>query len=120
MANSYLSVYTVSAGTVTLVGSTADLSSTATGFQRVAVSGFTVTPANGALYVGYMNGTSGVAGGPYIIQSAWFQAGPTLAALPPAGEYRFVYHAGSYSSPPSSYALSGGTIAASPFWCALD
>jgi hypothetical protein len=110
MANSYLSVYTVSAGVITLVGSTVDLSAKSTGLQRLAVSGFTSTPSNGILYVGYMNGTSGVAGGPYYLNGAWAANTPSSATLPSAALNYYVAHSGSYSSPPSSYTLSGGSV----------
>jgi hypothetical protein len=120
MANSYFSVYTVSAGVITLVGSTVDLSSKSTGLQRIAVSGFTSTPSNGILYVGYMNGTSGVAGGPYYLSGAWAANTPSSATLPSAALNYYVAHSGSYTSPPSPYTLSGAGLGTLPFWFALD
>ena len=120
MAGSYLSVYTVSGGVVTLVGSTSDLSLTTTGYHRVGVSYFTATPASGVLYVGYLNGTSGVAGGPCYVPGAWAAAPPSAGVLPPGGLTRFVQHAGPYATPPASYALAGSPVMGTTFWCALD
>lgn len=121
MANTFFSVYTISGSTLTLVGSTANLSSHANGFDRVAVSGFTSTPASGVLYVGYLNGTSGVAGGPRWCTSAWSSTTPLLTSLPPGnGQTRFCITGVSLTAPPGSVSLTGaGTSNLNP-WIALD
>jgi hypothetical protein len=68
MVNSYIALYN-SAGVQ--IGVTADLSASASYYLRAACTGFTVTPADGIIYAGYLNGTSGVAGGPYYMASPW-------------------------------------------------
>jgi hypothetical protein len=125
MSNSYFSLWSLSGTTITLIGSTADISANATGWNRIAVSGFTSTPANGVLYVTYMNGTSGVAGGPFTERGAWSQAVPTTSAqLPPGntGQYRWMQGGSGLTSPSSAspFSLSGANIGILPFWCALD
>lgn len=122
MTNCFFSVYTISGTTLTLVGSTIDLSSTATGWLRLAVSGFTSTPASGVLYVSYMNGTSGLAGGPKLIPGVWNANTPTSGNLPAgtAGQNRFMDFNGSFTSPPSSATVSSGSIRGSIPWFALD
>lgn len=80
MVNSYVALYN-SAGV--LIGTTADLSAQATALIRVAVSGFTVTPADGIIYVAYLNGTSGVAGGPVFITDQWAQVTPGTGGTSP-------------------------------------
>ena len=79
MANSYIALYN-SAGT--RLGVTADLSSQATNIIRVACTGFTTTPSDGIIYAGYLNGTSGVAGGPVYITTQWNQIQPGTASSP--------------------------------------
>jgi hypothetical protein len=79
MANSYIAVYN-SAGTQ--LGVTADLSSQSTALIRVPCTGFTQTPADGIVYVAYVNGTSGVAGGPVFIPDHWNALTPTTANTP--------------------------------------
>ena len=124
MANSFFSIYTLSGTTLTLVGSSVDLSSTTTGFHRLAVSSWTTTPASGVLYVGYLNGTGGVAGGPYgNYNQMWTAATPVTGTLPPsnAGQYRFICHgSGSYTTPLTSSTLTGGAIVSFVPWFALD
>jgi hypothetical protein len=110
MSGSYLSVYTVSGTALTLVGATADLNSTATGFQRVAISAVAsyTTPASGVFYVSYMNATSGVAGGPYYMPGGRVGHRDPHVREPAAGQrgrYRFMDFNGSYSTPPSSPTL---------------
>jgi hypothetical protein len=122
MANAFFSLWSVSGTTITLISSTADLSSQTTGWHRLSTGSFT-TPASGVLYVSYMNGTSGVAGGPFTERGAWSQAVPTLAAQLPAGntgQYRWMQGGSGLTAPPSTFSLSGGSIGKLPFWCALD
>jgi hypothetical protein len=79
MANSYIALYD-SAGA--RLGVTADLSAQGTALIRVACTGFTTTPADGVIFVAYLNGTSGVAGGPVFISDQWNQLTPTTASSP--------------------------------------
>jgi hypothetical protein len=79
MANTFIGLYN-SAGTQ--LGVTGDLSATAAGWKRLACTGFTVTPSNGIIYAVYLNGTSGVAGGPGVILGGWDQNTPLSSALP--------------------------------------
>jgi len=106
MANCYIGLYNSSG---TRLGVTADLSSTGTGEQRVACTGFTAVPADGILYAAYLNGTSGVAGGPYQIQNvpyAW-----TTALTQPGGSAPYYSSdlSGSATALPSSLTLSSFT-----------
>ena len=121
LANAYFSVWTVSGGVATLVGSTANEAALAgTHVQRLAVGGFTSTPASGIMYVSYMNGTGAVAGGPWSpAGTAWYQGG-SGAYLPPGSAYRLVRGGSGLTSPPSSVTLSGYSTGYQPFWFALD
>ena len=81
MANSYFGVYSSSG---TQLGVTADLSSQASGWIRVALTGYTASPSSGLVYVAYLNGTSGVAGGPRYLEGPFGTIAITSALLPPA------------------------------------
>jgi hypothetical protein len=108
MAHSYLSVYTVSGGVPTLVGSTANLSSTATGHERMAVSGFTRQPAASFTWVPQRDQRR--RRGPVLPQRRVERHLPPSTALPAAAtRYAAVYS--SYTSPPSSFTLSVGSVA---------
>jgi hypothetical protein len=111
---------------VTLIGSTADQGAQTTGYRRTQITGFTSTPASGVMYVSYMNGTSGAAGGPFTVRGPWSQALPAAGtSLPPgnAGQFSGVFNpAGNITSPGSisPYDLSAASVGKLPFWFALD
>jgi hypothetical protein len=83
LANCYIGIYN-SGGTQ--LGVTTELSAVWTNSttHRIACTGFTAVPANGLLYVAYVNGTSGVGAGPYYVQNSPSQLGWGTASLPPA------------------------------------
>ena len=121
MANSYFGLYN-SAGAA--VGSgTADLSSNASTYTRAAVTGFTAIPSDGIVYVIYLNGTSGVAGGPKYLTNAWSGSTPTTAKLPSqaAAPYTVTKNTTGATGLPGSLTLSSFTVLASVIpWIAID
>jgi hypothetical protein len=79
MSNSYIALYDSGGNRL---GVTADLSAQGTALIRVACTGFTAVPADGIIYAAYLNGTSGVAGGPVFEATHWNSVNPTTANSP--------------------------------------
>lgn len=75
----------------TLIGTTADLSAVGTNTRaiRVAVPGFTQTPADGVIYVIYTNST-GAAGGPGVMPGEAFNAGNPASPITALDQLYFV------------------------------
>lgn len=104
MANSYFGVYNSSG---TQLGVTSDLSSTSTGWTRVALTGFTTIPSDGILYVVYVNGTSGVVGGPKYLSSVLEAQNPASSVFPlNTAPWNSAYKSGSLTSLPASFTIS--------------
>jgi hypothetical protein len=61
LANTFIGAYDSSGNQL---GVTADLSAQTAGLKRFQLVGMTTTPADGIVYIVYLNGTSGVAAGP--------------------------------------------------------
>ncbi len=120
LANTFLGLYTTAGS---LIGTSADQSANATGLQRIAVSGFTATPANGLLYAAYLNGTSGVAGGPSFISGGWYTHTPLTTNMPPEASppYRAAQYGSGQSSLPSTVTVASWAYI-QPYipWLAID
>jgi len=120
MANSYFGLYN-SSGTQLGTG-TADQSA-ASGYTRAAVTGFTVVPSDGIVYVIYLNGTSGVAGGPKYLANGWSGNTPATSKLPTqaAAPYNVSHALTSQTSLPGSITLANFTNLGTVIpWLALD
>jgi hypothetical protein len=104
LANTYFAAFNSSG--VQLGSTSSDLSATTTQFHTTALGAFTI-PADGIVYIAYLNGTSGVAGGPkYFPNMTNLSSGFNLAA-----PLRCSHLTGALTAMPSSLTLSSFTTA---------
>ena len=119
LAGTYVALYNSSG---TQLGITADLSAQAANSRgiRVAVTGWTATPADGKIYALYTNATNASNAGPYIVPGQSYTNGYPAGGLPSGVTVMAFTQAGPTTMPSSltfgSNGIPSGFNAASPLF----